>query len=309
MIHEGAFEQSRLALFARNGFQGQGRGIGDRRGRKTYAIVRGVGPSPTILVHGGLSEASQWYRVAPHLDGSVVIPDRPGCGLSYRIDYSGVPYQQAAEAWFSDFVDGLGADRVNIVANSMGGYFATVFTAAHPERVRRLVFVGAPAGLDRPIPLFLRLWGNPVVGRAVGRMVRKTGSEDLRKRAFRILSAHPERVADEYLEIAAAAARLPGAEVAARTMLRTVLDFGGWRTRMMTRDTLASIDVPTQFIWGDRDAFAPPSSGQDMVHRMRHAAIDIVPDAGHLPHMDEPEIVATAINDFLSDPSRLRAAG
>jgi pimeloyl-ACP methyl ester carboxylesterase len=53
------------------------------------------------------------------------------------------------------------------------------FAIAHPERVRRLVLLVAPVGLDRGgIPLFLRLWDNPIIGPLVGRMqitIRRCG--------------------------------------------------------------------------------------------------------------------------------------
>jgi len=120
------------------------------------------------------------------------------------------------------------------------------FATAHPDRVRRLVLVGAPAGLDREIPLILRLWGNPIVGPFVGRLVRSTNSaEAFRDRVFTNLVVHPEALPLKYLELALAALRLPGADVAAHTMLRAVLTVGGWRGNMLIRDDLAPLQVPT----------------------------------------------------------------
>lgn len=144
------FEEHRLALLARYGFEGESRWVVDREGRRTYAIVRGEGPCPTMLVHGGLSHAGEWHSLAGRLPGQVVIPDRPGCGLSYPIDYLGVDYRRAAADWLLDLADGIGSDQVDLVGNSMGGFFCIAI--AHPERVRRLVLVGAPAGLDRTLP-------------------------------------------------------------------------------------------------------------------------------------------------------------
>ncbi len=69
----------------------------------------------------------------------------------------------------------------------------------------------------------------------------------------------------------------------------------GWRRQLMMRDDLAKLPVPTLFLWGDKDVFAPPSSGQDMAARMRNARIEVIPDAGHLPHLDRPDTVARHI--------------
>lgn len=65
------------------------------------------------------------------------------------------------------------------------------------------------------------------------------------------------------------------------------------------RDDMTYLTVPTLFVWGDADAFAPPLSGRDMAARMPEAQIEVVPDAGHLPYLDRPDAVADAIIRFL----------
>ena len=251
------FERRRLQLFADNGFAGASRRVTDRDGHTTYLIERGDGQHPTLLLHGGMAEASVWSLSAAPLDGHVIIPDRPGCGLSYRIDYRRTDFRMAAADWLLDLVDGVQADQVDLVGNSMGGYFAMAFATRYPDRARRLVLVGAPAGLDTEIPLLPRLWGNPIVGSVVSKIVAKIKSaEDLRKRVFPMLVAHPEALPLEFLEIALAAQKIFGAGVAAHTMLRSVLTMRGWRRHMLMRDALAELAVPSLFVWGDK-AFAP----------------------------------------------------
>lgn len=297
------FERERLASFERNGFVGSSRRLTDGAGRTTYAIVRGEGRHPTVLLHGGLSEASEWSLLAGRLGAHVVIPDRPGCGLSYPIDYLKVDdYRAAAADWVSELLESLGADDVDLVANSMGGFFALAFALAHPERVRRLALVGAPAGLHREIPIFLRLWGHPIAGALISRM-KIDDPEVLRKRVFAsLLVAHPERVPRDFLEIAVAASALPGAGDAATTMLRVVTTLRGWRPALDLREDATGLAVPTQFAWGDADAFAPPVRGQAIAAQMPDARFDVLPETGHLPHLDAPEEVATALNAFLSRP-------
>ena len=74
------FEQRRLALFARHGFQGMSGRVADRHGRITYLIRRGEGPCPTVLVHGGMSEASEWCLLAGLLPGTWSSRIGPGAG-------------------------------------------------------------------------------------------------------------------------------------------------------------------------------------------------------------------------------------
>lgn len=302
------FERARLALFARHGFEGESRRVIDRQGRATYMIARGGADCPTLLIHGGLSQAGEWALLAGRIQGDVIVPDRPGCGLSYPIDYRGLDYRREAAEWLCELLAGIGAERVNLVGNSMGGFFSMAFATAYPDRVRRLVLVGAPAGIDRWIPPVLRLWGNPVAGRLIAglRLTNPSTAETLRRRVFApLLVAHSERVPRELLELSIAAASLPGAGRTSYSILRSVSTLRGWRRELLMREAMAGCAVPTLFLWGERDAFAPPASGQDLAARMPEATLEVLPDAGHLPYLDQPETVAGAINRYLA----LGAAG
>src|SRR6185437_16520593 len=130
------FERLRLAAFAHRGFACEGRRIPDRAGRETYALVSGDGPCPTVLVHGGAGNTIEWVEIAARLDGPVVIPDRPGFGLSHPHDYRRVDYRAHAARWLLELTEGLDAEQIDLVGDSMGGFFAIAF-AAPPKRVRR----------------------------------------------------------------------------------------------------------------------------------------------------------------------------
>jgi pimeloyl-ACP methyl ester carboxylesterase len=297
------FERERLAQFARHGFTGEARWLVDREGRRTYAICRGESAVPTVLLHGGLSEASEWSLLAGRLPGPVVVPDRPGCGLSYRSDYRRTDhFRRAAVDWVTDLVDGLGAERVDLVGNSTGGFFSLSFALAQPHRVRRLVLVGAAAGLHREVPLFLRLWGSPVTGPIISRHPI-TDPEVLRARVFaRFLVARAGEVPRDLLEVMTAAASLPGVGADAYRLLRTVTTLRGWRRPLMLREEVARLTVPALFLWGEADAFAPPSRGQQVAARMPAARFEVLPGTGHLPHVEQPEAVSRAVAEFLARP-------
>ena len=57
--------------------------------------------------------------------------------------------------------------------------------------------------------------------------------------------------------------------------------------------------MPTLLIWGDKDTFGPPSLAQEMAQIMPRGRAEIVPDAGHLAWLDQPEAVAGSITRFL----------
>ena len=293
------FEKQRLELFAVNGFEGRGTRIVDREGRMTYAVTRGAGEVPTILVHGGLSNAGEWALCAGGLEGWVIIPDRPGCGLSDPIDYFGTDYRAEAVYWMQSFVDALGVEQVDLVANSMGGYFSIVFALAHPQRVRRIVLVGAPAGVHRHIPAFLRLWGTPGIGRLISANPPRD-TERIRRQIFeKLLVARPDDLPAEFLQMMANSLTLPGAGRASHSMLRTVLNAAGWRPPLRLDGDIPALASPVLFLWGDTDAFAPPSVGEALIPRMQDARLEIIERAGHLPHVDAATEVAQRSTRFL----------
>ena len=265
---------------------GEGRWIPDRAGRETYALVSGDGPCPTILVHGGVGNTIEWAEIAARLDRPVVIADRPGFGLSHAHDYHRVDYRADAVRWLLELADGLGAEQIDLVGNSMGGFFAIAFAAAHPERVRRLILSGSPGGVFPRLGLFLQLWATPGIGALISR-IKFRDTETLRKRAFGGILVHPDRLPTDLLEVALAGINLPGTAETNRAILQNVANFRGWRPEMRLDDPLAALEVPTLFAWGAKDQLAPADVGRDLAQWMSNAKLAVIEDAGHIPHIDQ----------------------
>ena len=298
------FEERRLAAFRRRGFSGVGRRIPDHAGRQTYVLVsEGESACPTVLVHGGVGNTIEWADLAPMLGNPLVIPDRPGFGLSYPTDYRGLDFRADAARWLHELTDGLGVDQIDLVGNSMGGFFAIAFAAAHPDRVRRLVLSGAAGGLFPKPGLFLQLWATPGIGALISR-IQFRDTETLRRRAFGSYLVHPESVAADLLDVALLGINLPGTANTNRAILQSVATLRGWRPELRLDDALAALAVPTLFVCGEHDLLRPPDIARELATRMPDARITVIPDAGHIPHLDQPELVAAALNDFLSQPPR-----
>lgn len=293
------FERKRLAFMASQGFESEPGLIVGQSGRSTYVMVAGEGTPIRLLIHGGLSEGSVWGPLAGRLDGRIVVADRPGCGLSDPIDYRKIDsYKDAAAEWANEVVHGLGENQVDVVGNSMGGYFAIAFAAAHQRHIRSLVLIGHPAGLGGDVPLFFRLWANPVTEKLIRRLKFKD-VDQFRSRIYPNLVAHPERVPDGLAEVEYAAGNLPDFSLTAHTMFRSLISLSGWRPDQMLVDDLTAVETPTLFVWGTSDLTAPPSKGQPLAGGMQHAEFETVEDAGHMPWIDQPDQVAHLVNDFL----------
>jgi pimeloyl-ACP methyl ester carboxylesterase len=268
---------------------------------RTHVLKAGAG-KPLLLLHGGNSVAACWE---PLLSGlarrfSVFAPDRPGCGLSDKLDYRGIDLRAHAVAFIGSVMDGLDLAAVPIVANSMGGYWAMAFALAFPARVTKLVLVGEPAG-SAPVPsLMHRLMGHPLVGPLLYATILKPSPRATRESLRRMLVANPGRVPREWIDCAYAAAALPGAMQSWLTMLRTVTRvLGPADLTFALRPELPRLATPTLFLWGDRDALGPPSLGREMAALMPNARAEAVPDAGHLVWLDQPEHCSARIIEYL----------
>ena len=269
-------------------------------GGTTQVIEIGEGP-PLLLIHGGLGEAAQWASILPALARGrrVLAVDRPGHGLADPFDYRGVDVEPHACRFLSDVLDGLGLDRTDVVANSMGGLWSVFLALRAPERFHRLVLIGAPAGMTRAVPGPLRPLGLPLIGAPLGRLAMSRPTE-ANTRAFwgRILVAHPERLDPVLLAFVVAAQKRN-----LRSMVSfagAILDAGGLRRKLILGERWRDLRVPSVFIWGERDGFGPPDQGEAVASGIPGGARVIrIPDAGHLTWLDAPDAVLAALGEAL----------
>ena len=166
-------------------------------------------------------------------------------------------------------VDALGLDRFVLVGHSLGGWRASAFTAAHPERVSRLV-LGAPFGMDVP--------GHPMI---------KMGEHTLEERK-KILTVDP----------AVWEGRIPAEPdeefLALRTREQGVMAGlvpGPFDPALPDRLTTISRDLPVRLIWGDADGLLPVAHTQAWVAGLPQAEVVILPGAGHLFFNERPEAI------------------
>jgi 2-hydroxy-6-oxonona-2,4-dienedioate hydrolase/4,5:9,10-diseco-3-hydroxy-5,9,17-trioxoandrosta-1(10),2-diene-4-oate hydrolase len=260
----------------------------------------GDGAPPVLLIHGGNSVAAGWEPLLSLLqdDLHLYAPDRPGCGLTDKLDYHGVPFREHAIAFIGAVLDGLGLTRASLVGNSMGGYWGLVFALAHPERVERLALVGEPARSSRHLSLRHRLISTP----GLNRLLYSTALKPRRtrtRRQLRGLMVHPERVSEKFLDMAYAAAVLPGAQRAWLSMLEQV-NPPGWAPQLTyaLRPELPRMQCPTLFVWGERD-FCSPWWGKHLCQLIPQARLEVLADAGHLAWLDAPRQVAGHLRAFL----------
>lgn len=269
-------------------------------GGATQAIELGAGP-PLLLIHGGLGEAFQWGPLLPPLAARrrVIAVDRPGHGLADAFDYRGVDFRAHAVRFVGDVLDALGVSSAPIIGSSMGGFFALAFALAHPDRVPALV-LQSPAGATRRLPTMLTVGSLPGLKGLVRGMMRRPTRESVRGFWKQLLVARPERLTDDFLDLSAAS-QARNAE-SWFSLLDRVLDIRGLKSDVLAAARFEDVTAPLTLLWGEKDAFAGPEHGRRIAARAPRARLVIVPGAGHVPWLDQPEATLAAIEAALPPP-------
>jgi pimeloyl-ACP methyl ester carboxylesterase len=269
-------------------------------GLRASVLEAGAG-EPVLLVHGGGATAVSMEPLLSRLQHQfhLVVPDRPGCGGSDFVDYRTVNIRDHAVAFLEGVLDHFGIDRVNLIGNSIGGYFGLVFALERPDRIRKLVLVGAPTGLDLHAPILFRLLGVPGLNRLLTATVARP-SLRLMKKLFAFLVADLSHVTCDHLRIAYAQAIIPGAQESWLSILEELTTIRGLRPRHYLFPELNRLRQPILFVWGNRDRFSPPSVGTQACAVLPDAQIVILDDAGHLCWMDRTDDCVRATVEFLA---------
>lgn len=242
---------------------------------------------PVLFLHGWLGSWRYWLPsmelAAEHF-------------RTYAFDLIGFgdTYQRAIEpsiAAYAEqiirFLDALGIERITLVGHSMGGMVAIKTAIAHPERIDRVVTVGAPIVGSSLAPL-LKLTAFQPIARGMDAMPALT------KRLFRyFLKEADEQAMLEILEDSVKPTA-DSVRMSVRSMMRTDL-----------RPDLARLQVPVLAIHGTRDDIVMPSQ-IDVIRRamptvpfLRQLSIQ---GSRHFPWADQPELFHPALLEFLRAP-------
>ena len=253
---------------------------------RVYYEKAGAGDVPIVLVHGfGASSFSWRNNLRPIADAgyTVYAPDMRGFGLSDK-SWDGTMAHEAQADRLAAFMDAVQIDRAVLAGNSMGGNIIAHFALKYPDRVRGLIFVDAAIFTGAPnAAVVSTLLEFPPIRRWGQHAVRFLLADDTRN-ADTIKSAwyDPAKISAEVLIGYRRALRTPDWDLGLLAMSR---DSG--QNDISAR--LGEITVPTLILWGEHDTWINPSNGPRLQQAMTGSKLIVIPNAGHVPHEEQPE--------------------
>ena len=246
---------------------------------------------PVVLIHGYTDNARDWVPMLPYLsrDFRLILVDIRGHGKSAKPEccYSRLDFAYDIKL----LLDALNVQKADIVGHSLGSIIAQTFAEYWPERAERVVLIsstgGAPPGgvkkppefdyaaqirqLKEPIepdsPFMIAWWDSPT-----------PVNEDFIRRQRKDAAGIPIRV------------------------WLAVLDQGLSSDNAYAdlQRTLPRLTAPTLLIWGSKDPLMEEPVRQSLRKALPHAQVKIFDGLGHNPFWEDPQGVATIVNQFLT---------
>lgn len=246
-----------------------------------HYTVRGSG-LPVLLLHAFPLSGAMWEPQRSVLEASyrVIVPDLRGFGQSSAP--VGISTMDVMVDDLQALLRHLDLDKVVLVGLSMGGYIAFQFLRRYPRQVQALVLAATRATPDTD---------EARAGReAMAVLAETAGAASIADQMLsRLLSPNATAVVQAQVRDMIMAADPAGIAAAVR----------GMALRYDSTDLLSSIRVPTLLIGGEQDALTPPATMQAMQNAIDGSSLTIVPGAGHLPNLEQPEVFTTALLKFL----------
>jgi pimeloyl-ACP methyl ester carboxylesterase len=259
----------------------------------------GSGEPYILLLHGFGASVFSWREVLKPLShyGTVIAYDRPSSGLTdrpWKMDWEGIdPYGVEGQVqMLIGLMDAKKIQKAILVGNSAGGTIATYAAWEHPDRVQALVEVDAAIYQQGN---FIPSWLNWVlytpqaerIGPFLMRSIQKWGIGFLHSAWY-----DPTKITSDILE---------GYQ---KPLLALNWDKGLFEllrapTPKSISMHLKEMNVPTLVISGDSDKIVPLQYSEELSKELPNASLVIVPNCGHLPHEERPQLFLDAIIPFI----------
>ena len=255
-------------------------------GTELHYEVEGDG-FPLVFSHGNMGFGRQFALQTRILSRSYrcILHDLRGCGLSGKPEAE-IYDTSIHSSDLHTILQAVGVHRAVHVGHSFGGPISMQYYFDYPGEVVGLVLIGSySAGTqlaiteEQVLELYKTLGGR-----------RSVFERFITHEKFEKYNPYGVEIT-EMLQNEACKPPIYASNAICRGFFR--LNF---------TERLATIHAPALIVHGDTDMPIPvATSGQVLVEKIRDSKLVLVPDAGHFPHMEKPELVNEAICSWLED--------
>lgn len=238
-----------------------------------------------VLLHGIGSTSAGWRLQYEPLGRQfrVIAWDAPGYGGSRPLPGEAPGVEHYAQA-LARLMDALHVEQAILGTNSWGTPTAVAFARLYPQRVRALVLGGPAAG-----------WGAAPKAereqRTAARIerVKLLGMKKMREEDASDLVAPGTRA--EVIQWITSAEGLHAEGYAQAARMLAAAD--------VPRD-IAAVKCPVRVVSGEKDTRTPPETNSKRIAAAApNATLQMVPECGHLPHLEHPEVFNAAVLEML----------
>ncbi|HEX8127585.1 MAG TPA: alpha/beta hydrolase [Pyrinomonadaceae bacterium] len=246
-----------------------------------------------VLIHGFCASNFVWNDVLVPLAEEgfrVVAPDLVGFGFSGKPGEGEYTIEAQARILVG-LMDALGIGRATLVGSSYGGAVAAVCALDYPERVERLVLVGAVSNDEITRRPLLRLAATPLMGEMLAPVL--LDARRFVKNRLRTTYAAQNGYMLDNARILAHQRPLRAAATH-RAILRTLRNWSATRIEQEA----ARITQPTLLVWGAHDRDVPLRHGERLHELIGQSRLFVFPHCGHLPQEERPPEFVSVVAEF-----------
>lgn len=258
---------------------------------RTRVLEAGQGEALVLMPGtGGHLEAYAHNIAALAEHYHVIAYDYPGHG--YTTHAKADLELDTYTAHLAGLLDVLGIERAHLNGESLGGWVAIKFAAAHPDRVGRLV-LNTPGGTMARPEVMERI-------RSLSQAAADDPTEDRIRARLEWLMADPATVTDELVAIRRAIYAQPGFADSMRHIL-CLQDPDIRRRNLVTDDELVAVPGPALVVWTSNDPSGPAGAGMEMAEKIPGGRFELITGAGHWPQWEQRQKFNDLVLHFLAE--------
>lgn len=254
----------------------------------TTYVKLGTDGIPILLLHGFDSSVLEFRRLLPILakKQETWAIDLLGFGFTERnpkLSFS----PSAIATHLYHFWKTLIKQPVILVGASMGGAAAIDFTLTYPQAVKKLVLLDS-AGFSAGPPMGKFLF--PPLGYLATEFLR---NRQVRQRISVNAYCNPNFASADAQLCAALHLEMSGWSQALIAFTKS----GGYSS---FREKLQDIQQPTLILWGEVDRILGTADAEKFASAIANSKLIWLDNCGHVPHLEQPEITAQHIFNFIA---------